>query len=579
MELSNIIEENNSVLKKFRRKNTLIRMKYLEYVPILVISNLSTFLLVTVDGLVVGNFMGSMALAAVNMFNPLAVLLSAYIAIIAHGIADSFADAMVENDTKRIHHNRQAIKFVIVASVIILSIVQVPIVHFAIHSYNLSPDMYEMAKTYAVVMLLSTPFGLISSVGACQFEEIGKMKVLLKVSIVESIINLTLDLLLVGVFKLGVFGAGMATSIASFVRALLTAIYFLTKTELYKSCSEKLRLCDIKEVVVGGLPYSVGILTSAVCGYLMLRLELYMYGESGGIVNGVCFFCLNVATVFITSTADANGPLNGIFLSMGDRIATRNALKIAARQIIVSVGLLTLLIELKPEWFYLINGVKDIPEFGIMALRISALYFVFYGLNALFDGYFIDRDSAKFTSRLVLIGDMLTPVVAFLFAKYIAVIYLWAADLVVRMIIFLAYLTKQLSIVIEERREEREEKPIRDILYLEVEQSEAEEAAEGLLQYAEEKNYSKEISINVANCIKEMVDYAVKAQDNIGIHIQLVISFFKNGATFIMLDDGECLHLKKTNNYDTDKFLSLKKSAKSYKYQYILNMNYTKFEF
>lgn len=70
----------------------------------------------------------------------------------------------------------------------------------------------------------------------------------------------------------------------------------------------------------------------------MLKIIFYAFGESGGEVDGVCNFCLSVASVFITSCGDANGPLNGIFLSIGDRIAVRDALKISIRQIIVSVG-------------------------------------------------------------------------------------------------------------------------------------------------------------------------------------------------------------------------------------------------
>lgn len=182
---------------------------------------------------------GSEALAAVDMFTPVAVLISAYIALIAHGIADNFADALVGNDPMERQYNAKAIKFVVLVSIIILSFIQVPITRIILHLYDPTPELYAMAKTYAIAILISMPFELIASVGACQFQEIGKMNVLMYISIAEGVINIILNYLLVVVFKLGVYGAGIATAIAVAVDAVLTVIYFLTKTNIYKKHNVK----------------------------------------------------------------------------------------------------------------------------------------------------------------------------------------------------------------------------------------------------------------------------------------------------------------------------------------------------
>ena len=49
-----------------------------------------------------------------------------------------------------------------------------------------------------------------------------------------------------------------------------------------------------------------------------------------------------------------------------------------------------------------------------------------------------------------------------------------------------------------------------------------------------------------------------------------------------MLDDGRCIALdedRETQELITDNYGLLRKLAKSVKYQYLLNMNYTEFEF
>ena len=570
---------NNEIKSRFKRTDSLIRMKYLEYVPVLFITNLSTLLLVSVDGIVVGNFIGDMALEAVNLFVPIEVLFSAYIAIIAHGIADCFADAMVgDNPIERLY-NGKATKFVIIISVIFLIIIQVPITHFIIHSYNLKLASKDLAITYALVMLVSMPFQLINSIGACQLEEIGAMKVLMHVSIIEGVTNLVLVILFVGTFKMGIFGAGLATTIACIVRALLTVIYFLTKTKIYKKYRVKLRMGDVKKIIVTGWPYSISIISSAIGGYLMLRFMIHLFGESGGVVNGVLNFCLSIATVFIASSADANGPLNGIFLSYEDRVAVAHALRIAARQIIIAVGVFSLIIILRPDWFYNIIGVSEIPEYGIEALKAYSLCFVFVGLNALFQGYYVDKKEIKIMSRLTFFGDILTPLVAFLFYMYIDKKYFWYASFVVSFTVTMIYLIKYFIIAYREAKEEKEKG---DILYLEVEPNEATEASKELIKYASEKKYQSDLTNKLAMCLEEMVKYAVKSKDMIRIHIQIIINFFSYGAKFVMLDDGERLNLNRNDDEDkviNEDYEKIKKMAKSYSYQYVLNMNHITFEF
>ncbi|MBR0038674.1 MAG: MATE family efflux transporter [Lachnospiraceae bacterium] len=572
-------DSQNNIEKKYKRKDSLIRMKYFEYIPVLYIMNLSTLLLMAVDGLVVGNLMGPDALAAVNVFAPISVLLSAYIAIIVNGIADGYSGTLVENNREKINHSKKAVLVVVVVSALVLSLIQIPIAHLIIHSYELDGALYALARTYASAMLISMPFRLVSDVGAGLLKEFGRMKVLLVLAILEAMINLVLDIIFVRYFNLGLYGTGVATVVACATRAIITIIYFKTKTDMLDLEQARVKWQYVKEIVVGGFPYTVGVLSSALHSYLMLKLVIYLFGSDGGVIMGVCNLCTSLATVFIVSCADSNGPLMGIFLSIGDRIAMRDAMKIAVRQILVCVGFLVLIVELNPEWFYYIHGVKEIPEYGVIALRFNALFYIFLGCNTLFEAYFIDRKHARISMRHTFYGDMIIPVLAFLLYKMFGKPYLWLSDFIVESTILLLYLRHYFIIVVKEELNEIKNS---DILYLEVEPDEAANASKSLDQYAEDNNYSKVLSNHLALCMEEMVEYAKKSQNRLEIHIQIVINFFKNGARFVMLDDGKRLNFDKvkdrseivTNNYEL-----VKKLSKSYEYQYILNMNHTTLEF
>ena len=51
-------------LERFRRNDSLVHRKLLSYLPFMIATNLATLLLSTVDGVVVGNLVGSEALSA-----------------------------------------------------------------------------------------------------------------------------------------------------------------------------------------------------------------------------------------------------------------------------------------------------------------------------------------------------------------------------------------------------------------------------------------------------------------------------------------------------------------------------------
>ena len=79
-----------------------------------------------------------------------------------------------------------------------------------------------MMRQYAYGIMISLPFGLISTVGVFQLQIAGKMKALVKLSAMEGITNLLLDLLFVGAMDMGVAGAGYGTAAANVLRCLTT---------------------------------------------------------------------------------------------------------------------------------------------------------------------------------------------------------------------------------------------------------------------------------------------------------------------------------------------------------------------
>ncbi len=86
------------LLSRFGRDSSLTMRKLREYIPPMIAANLSTLLLISVDGIVVGNFVGSNALASVNVFYPITLFIGIISVLVSCGSATAVSNSIGSND-------------------------------------------------------------------------------------------------------------------------------------------------------------------------------------------------------------------------------------------------------------------------------------------------------------------------------------------------------------------------------------------------------------------------------------------------------------------------------------------------
>ena len=583
-------------LKQYRRRGDLTGRKLREYLPAMLITNLSTLLLGSVDGIVAGNLVGSDALSSINIFYPVLVIVASVSMVVSIGIATSLSTAMGKNDVAAVDHIKGVSLRIMIVMAVITGIVQIPVVWLVVRSYGLSEEMFRMTMQYAAGMMICTPLGIISTVGTYELQITGKMKVLMVLSVIEGVANLVFDVLYTGALKMGVAGAGFGTATANLIRCTLTVVYLYRFTDMFRSDTKKVSAADVKNILGVGVPDASYTLMFAFQSYLMMKILLAAFGTAGGVIVGVCTLCLNINNVLLTGIPASMRPLMGLYAGADDRAGLRILMRQGAMLNIVCVGLATLVIELRPEWFYAINGVHHIPEGGILSVRLYSIIFMVKGFDYLLRMYLSNRKDSKYATVLTVVGNATLPLFAFI---------LWKAA--PAPCIFLAYLATEITVFmmsyiryrswLEKDRKEIEENGEDIVLYMSVKPDEAVEASRELRRFAGENGISERISYRAALCMEEMVAY-VKTVEAIGPiagitegkldrgqdpGVEVMVRFKgKNEAIFVELDDGRCIALDKnesTQKIITDNYGLLKKLAKSVEYQYILNMNYTRFTF
>ena len=572
-------KEKIDIAQRFRRTNTLVRRKLREYLPVMIVTNMSVFLLTTVDGLVAGNMVGEDALAAVSVFSPAAITICVISTLVSAGTGTSLSVCLGKMDMDQIRHTKSAIRLITVLATILTALIELPLILVIMNSYDMTPEIKAMAWQYAIGQMIAMPISVISSVGSYQLTILGKMRVLMVFSLGEGLINLMMDLFFAGGLHMGVAGIGFGTACANAFRVIATVIYMFRKTDLLRSGRAKIRKNDIKDILYCGLPDGASALMVAVQNYVMMKIILLGFGDDGGVIKGVCFLAFNISSLMTMGVQGSMRPMAGLFSGSGDTKAMRSLMRQCVKVSLIMNGCLILFMEFFPSLVYRLNGVKDIPDGGVKSLRFYLLYFLFYGMDALFRLYFSNRKDTKYVTMVTIVGNATLPVFALLLYRFAEAPFIWRSFLMMESLIF------SMNVIRYSRWKKKDLEGLElsgHTLYLTVRPDEAIEASRMIREFADERGCSGRISYRTALCMEEMVAYTVASLKSQEIQIQIMVWLSKDEGQFGMIDDGRCIALdenEETHELVTDNYELIRKMSKSIEYQYILNMNYTVIRF
>jgi putative MATE family efflux protein len=225
----------------------------------LFLGNLFQQLYNTADSLIVGNFLGSDALAAVSSSGSLIFLMVGFFNGISLGAGVVIARYFGAKDDELVQRAvHTTIAFGFVAGALLMGIGLV-----------LAPQMLRWMGTPADVMVNSTVYFRVYFCGSIAFvlynacvgilQSVGDSRHPLYYLIVSSVLNIVLDLVFVGVFGFGVGSAALATIISQFVSAVLCLFRLCRVNEIYRVSLRRIRfdMPMMRQIVANGLPAGV----------------------------------------------------------------------------------------------------------------------------------------------------------------------------------------------------------------------------------------------------------------------------------------------------------------------------------
>lgn len=225
----------------------------------LLIGNLFQQLYNTADSIVVGNYVGSDALAAVGSSNSLINLIIGMSMGIGTGAGVIISQYYGAKDDQKLHwavHTSIALSFI---GGILLTVIGVAMSPLLLIWMGTPEEVLPNSISFLRIYFLGSVFNLVYNMGAGVLRAVGDSKRPLYYLCVSSIVNIVLDMVFVVGFSMGTAGAGFATVTAQAVSAVLILRALIKTRESYRLIPSAIRIDKrmMKRILKLGIPSGI----------------------------------------------------------------------------------------------------------------------------------------------------------------------------------------------------------------------------------------------------------------------------------------------------------------------------------
>ncbi len=354
----------------------------------LLVGNLFQQLYNTVDSIVVGNFVGKEALAAVGSSDSIINTLIGFFSGMATGAGVVISQYFGARDHENVHtavHTTIALTFLLSVVFTILGVLLVrPMLMFM----GTPEDVMPEATTYLTIYFAGVSGLMFYNMGAGILRAVGDSRRPLYFLIVSAVTNIVLDLVFVIVFRMGVAGVAYATIVSQFASAILTMWTLTRESASYKIIWKRIRITNwmLGKIVRIGLPSALQMAITAfsnvfVQSYINEFGSSCMAGWSSyGKIDKFCMLPIQSVSLSITTFVGQN-------LGAGQVARAKKGSTVAfVMSFIMTIVIMIPIMIFATPLVALFNQEPEVLEYGTLFLRLMMPFFLCQCANQVYAG-------------------------------------------------------------------------------------------------------------------------------------------------------------------------------------------------
>ncbi len=343
------------------------------------------------DSIIVGKLVGEDALAAVGAsysFTTVFIMIA-----IGGGIGESVLTSQYLGAGKHKEMKSSAYTFLISFAVFstILAVLGFFINPTVLRMLRTPDNIMEDAAAYLQIYFIGLPFMFMYNILSANFNALGRSKIPLWLLIFSSILNIVLDLWMVGTLGLGVSGAAAATVIAQGIAAVISFVILMRLFAAYRTEGKAERFRG--DMFVTGVKIAVpSIIQQSIVsiGMLLTQSAVNRFGSSALAGYSAGIRLESICIVPMIATGNAMSTFTAQNLGAGKAERVRQGYH-AAYGIIIAFGIVIAAVS---QLFYapilsafVEQGESAVAfETGTAYFRFIGFFFSFLGFKAITDG-------------------------------------------------------------------------------------------------------------------------------------------------------------------------------------------------
>ena len=269
----------------------------------------------TTDAIIVGNFVGKEALAAVG--GPSATIINLLVGFfvgLSSGATVIISQYYGAEDNGRVSEAVHTSIALAIAGGAVMTVIGIAVSRFSLEAMNTPADIMDPSLIYMRIYFLGTIPSMIYNMGSGILRAVGDSKRPLYFLIASCFINIVLDLFFVVVLQMGVAGAAIATILSQTLSALMTVIALMKTSNSYRLILSRIRFHKVHliNIVKIGLPAGLQSAMYSISN-LLIQSSINAFGTDTvaawtayGKIDGLFWMIMSAYGVSITTFAGQN---------------------------------------------------------------------------------------------------------------------------------------------------------------------------------------------------------------------------------------------------------------------------------
>lgn len=378
------------------------------------ISMLASALYQTIDGVFVGQYLGSTAFAAVNLAMPFVIINFSLADLIGVGSSVPISISLGRKEEKEACNIFTCACLMIFGTGILIGLLLYGAAPLLIRLMGAEGEFADLAVQYIRVYALCSPVTTIVFAMDNFLRICGYIRGSMFLNILMSALSAVLEFLFLGVFHWGVWAAALATCSGMVVCALLALIPFIRGKSILRFVRPRFRLATIRQIISCGSPNFLNNIAGRITSILLNAILVRVGGENAVSVYGILMYTDGFIQPLLYGMCDSLQPAVGYNWGAGKYSRVRAIEKCCfAASAIVSV-LSVLVIALLPRQITLLfmgDAGSNIIAMAVPALQLFSLTYVTRWLSFATQSYMLAIEKPMPASVISVSTALIFPVI------------------------------------------------------------------------------------------------------------------------------------------------------------------------